>query len=103
MSCCALMLLVAGPAAAQTSPPKFTQKVADHRHEGLQGHVAPSSASPPGNRRRRGWHVKGKLRGRSVRKENVRIPLSIVNDPAQGQTKQVPPTPGALPILERWC
>jgi hypothetical protein len=98
MSCCALMLLAAGPAAAQTSPPKLTQKVAITGSKGFKGTYTINRFVRSGNRAVAVGTLKGKLRGRSVRKENVRIPVSLVNTQT-GQTKQVPPTAGACQIL----
>jgi hypothetical protein len=97
-SCCALMLLVTGPAAAQSAPPKLTQKVAIIGSKGFKGTYTIDRFVRSGNRAVAVGTLKGKLRGRSVRKENVRIPVSIVNTQT-GQTKQVPPTAGACQIL----
>jgi hypothetical protein len=98
MSCCALMLLVAGPAAAQSAPPKFTQKVNVTGTKGFKGTYTIERFVRSGNRAVAVGTMKGRLRGRSVRKENVRIPVSLVNTQT-GQTKQVPPTSGACQIL----
>ncbi len=97
-SCCALMLLAAGPAAAQSAPPKFTQKVAVTGSKGFKGTYTIERFVRSGNRAVAVGTLKGKLRGRSVRKEDVRIPVSLVNTQT-GQTKQVPPTPGACQVL----
>ena len=98
MSCCALMLLAAGPAAAQSAPPKFTQKVKVTGSKGFKGTYTIERFVRSGNRAVAVGTLKGKLRGHSVRKENVRIPVSLVNTQT-GQTKQVPPTAGACQIL----
>ena len=98
MSCCAVMLLVAGPAAAQSSPPKFTQKVKMTGTKGFKGTYTIERFVRKGNRAVAVGTLKGKAHGRSVRKENVRIPVSLVNTQT-GQTKQVPPTPGACQVL----
>src|SRR3954453_16844325 len=90
MSCCALMLLVAGPAAAQTAPPKFTHKVAVTGTKGFKGTYTIERFVSQGNRAVAVGTLKVKLRGRSVRKENVRIPVSLCNTQT-GETKQIPP------------
>ena len=97
-SCCALMLLAAGPAAAQTNPPKFTQKVNITGTKGFKGTYTIERFVRQGNRAVAVGTLKGKARGRSIRKEDVRIPVSLVNTQT-GQTKQVPPTPGACQVL----
>jgi hypothetical protein len=98
MSCCALMLLVAGPAAAQTAPPKFTQKVNVTGTKGFKGTYTIERFVRSGNRAVAVGTLKGKLRGRTVRQENVRIPVTLLNTQT-GQTRQVPPTPGACQVL----
>jgi hypothetical protein len=97
MSCCALMLLVAGPAAAQT-PPKFTQKVNVTGTKGFKGTYTIDRFVRSGNRVMSVGTLKGKLRGQTVRKENVRMPVGIANAPA-GQASQIPPTPNACQLL----
>jgi len=98
MSCCALMLLVAGPAAAQTTPPKFTQKVAVTGSKGFKGTYTIDRFVHSANRVFAVGTLKGKLRGQTVRKENVRMPVSIANAPT-GQASQIPPTPNACQLL----
>jgi hypothetical protein len=98
MSCCALMLFAAGPAAAQSSPPKFTQKVKITGTKGFTGTYTIERFVRSGDRAVAVGTLKGKLRGRSVRKENVRIPVSLANANA-AQASQVPPTTGACQIL----
>jgi hypothetical protein len=41
--------------------------------------------------------LKGRLKGRRVKRENVRIPVALARPEAQGS--QIPPTPGACQIL----
>jgi hypothetical protein len=97
-SCCALALLLAGPAAAQTTPPKFTQKVHVTGTKGFKGTYTIERFVRSGNQAVAVGTLRGKLQGHKVRKENVRMPATLT--PAQaGSTKQVPPTPGACSLL----
>jgi hypothetical protein len=98
MSCCALMLLAAGPAAAQTSPPKFTQKVKVTGTKGFKGTYTIERFVREGNRAFAVGTLKGRLRGRNVRREDVRMPASIGNAQTAGAS-QIPPTPNACQLL----
>jgi hypothetical protein len=96
--CCALGLLAAGPAAAQTAPPKFTQKVQVTGTNGFKGTYTIKRFARAGSKVVSIGTLKGRLRGRSVRRENVRMPVKLVNAQT-GQVRQLPPTPGACSLL----
>jgi hypothetical protein len=101
MSCCALMLLVAGLAAAQSAPPKFTQKVNVTGTKGFKGTYTIERFVRSGNRAVAVGTLKGRLRGRSVRKENVRS-RSASSTPRRGRPSRSrrPPAPARS---STWC
>jgi hypothetical protein len=98
ISCCALMLAAAGPAAAaQTAAPKFTQKVKVTGTKGFKGTYTIERFVRSGNAIKTVGTLKGTLRGKKVRKENVRMPATLGAAPAS--SAQLPPTPGSCSVL----
>jgi hypothetical protein len=96
--CCTLGLLAAGPASAQTTPPAFTQKVPVTGTKGFKGTYTIERFARAGANVVSVGTLKGRLHGRSVRRQNVRMPVKIVNAQT-GQVRQLPPTPGACSVL----
>ena len=92
----------AGPAAAQTSATPLTQTVAmtgkAKNGKKFTGTYTIDRFTRSGGKQYAVGTLKGKLKGRRVTRENVRIPIALAR-PAQGA--QIPPTqsPGACQIL----
>jgi hypothetical protein len=99
---CALMLIAgAGSASAQETTLPFAQKVpVTGKAKNGKQFKGTYTIDRFVTRQGETWAVgtlKGRLKHRRVRRENVRMPASIV---APAQSSQVPePTPGACPVL----
>jgi hypothetical protein len=90
----------AGPAAAQTSATPLTQKVAmtgkAKNGKKFTGTYSIERFIRAGGKQYAVGTLKGRLKGRKVTRENVRIPIALAR-PAQGS--QIPPTTNACQIL----
>jgi hypothetical protein len=88
----------AGTAAAQTTP--LTQKVAmtgvAKNGKKFKGTYTIERFTRSGSKQYAVGTLKGRLKGRRVKREDVRIPVAL-SRPAQGA--QIPPTPNACQIL----
>jgi hypothetical protein len=98
----------AGPAAAQTSPPKLakTVKLTGTAKGGkkFRGTYTIQRFTRSGGKQYAVGTVKGKLKGRRVTRKNVKIPVSLERaktaGAAQAPADQLPvPTQGACPVL----
>jgi hypothetical protein len=96
LSSCALVLGSAAPALAEAPPPNLTQKVSITGSKGFKGTYTIERFVREGDRQFAVGTLRGKLRGKRVRREDVRVPATLA--PAQGAA-QIPPTPGACTIL----
>ena len=99
------LLLVggAGPAAAQSKPLTKVVKMTAKAKNGKKftGTYTISRFTQSGGKVYAVGKLKGKLKGRTVRKSNVRIPATLARHPAAGASQLPPnPTPGACQILD---
>jgi hypothetical protein len=101
------LLLVggAGPAAAQGKPLTQVVKMTAKAKNGKKftGTYTISRFTQSGGKVYAVGTLKGKLKGRTVRKSNVRIPATLARHPAAGASQVgLPPnpTPGACQILD---
>jgi hypothetical protein len=94
----------AGPAAAQTSgtPLTKTVKLTGKAKNGKQfsGTYTIDRFIRSGGRQYAVGTVKGRLKGRRVKREDVRIPVAIQRHDAAGASQLPNPTPGACQILD---
>src|SRR5215217_1791643 len=88
----------AGSAAAQTAPLTKTVAMTGKAKNGKKftGTYTIDRFARRGGKQYAVGTLKGRLKGRRVKRENVRIPVSLAR-PAQGA--QIPPTPNACQIL----
>jgi len=94
----------AGPAAAQTSGTPFTKTV-DMTGKAKNGKKFTGTYTIDRFTRRGGKQyavgtLKGRLKGRRVSRENVRIPVALERHQAAGASQLPNPTPGACQILD---
>jgi hypothetical protein len=97
----AMLIGGAGPAAAQTGGTPLTQtvKLAGTAKGGkkFSGTYTIKRFTHSGSKLFAVGTVKGRVKGKSVTKKNVRIPVALARQGAQ--TSQIPPTPNACQIL----
>ena len=100
------LLLVggAGSAAAQTQGTPFTKVVkmtaTAKNGKKFRGTYTISRFTQSGGKVFAVGKLKGKLKGRTVRKSNVRIPVTLQRHQAAGASQLPDPTPGACQILD---
>jgi hypothetical protein len=94
LSCGLLIAGGTGVASAQTTP--LTQKVAVTGTKGFKGTYTIERFVKSGDKLYSVGTLKGKVRGKRVTKENVRMPVAVANG---ASASQIPPTPNACQIL----
>ncbi len=92
---CGLML-VGGTGVASAQTP-LTQKIAVTGTKGFKGTYTIERFVNRGGKLYSVGTLKGKVRGKRVTKENVRMPVALTSGAAQAS--QVPPIPGACQVL----
>jgi hypothetical protein len=97
---CALLLGAASTASAQAPTQDFAKRVpvtgTAKNGKKFTGTYAIDRFTRKGGKQYAVGTLRGRLSGRRVRREDVRIPVALAR-PAQGA--QIPPTPGACQIL----
>ena len=99
----AMLIGGAGPAAAQTNGTpltktvKLTGKAAGGKK--FTGTYTIKRFTRSGGKLYAVGTVKGRLKGRSVTRKNVRMPAAIQNEQTAGASQAPIPTPGACPVL----
>ena len=100
----AMLIGGAGPAAAQTSGTPLTKTVkltgAAKNGKKFAGTYTIDRFTRSGGKLYAVGTVKGRLNGRSVKRENVRIPAALQRHQAAGASQLPNPTPGACQILD---
>ena len=91
----------AGPAAAQSSATPLTQSIAmtgqAKNGKKFTGTYTIKRFTRSGSTQYAVGTLKGRLKGRRVKRDNVRIPVALSR---AAQASQIPPTPNACGILE---
>ena len=104
MASCAVMLVGAGTASAQETPPPLAKTMEITGTKGFKGTFTINRFARRGGELVAVGTVKGtvkkKGKTRSVKRKNVRIPASVEDvTPAEAGTSQITPTPGACRVL----
>jgi len=90
----------AGPAAAQTSGTPLTKSIAmtgkAKNGKKFTGTYTIERFTRSGSKQYAVGTLKGRLKGRRVKREDVRIPIALARS---AQASQIPPTPNACQIL----
>jgi hypothetical protein len=94
---CGLMLLAGAPAASAQDATPFAQKLPVTGTKGFTGTYTIQRFIAKGNKLYSVGTLTGKVNGKKVSKDNVRMPAGLSNGGAKAA--QVPPIPGACQVL----
>jgi hypothetical protein len=103
MSCCAVMLVGAGTAAAQDTPEPFAKTMEVTGTKGFEGTFTVNRFARRSGKLVAVGTLKGTVRkggkDRRVTRRNVKRPVAASGAGPAAQASQIPPTPGACQVL----